>query len=87
MRQKLGEGRAKIVQCLLFTLDAAPSLADLSISPPIFRKEVNNYEPPHFSVGTPNKGQVIFRPIGNYSPESLSKIDCIEIMNLEGNTL
>ena len=51
----LGIETAEIVMDLLFYLDAAPTLADLSEAPPVLRDQIIREQAPLFTVGVSTK--------------------------------
>ncbi|OSQ49811.1 MULTISPECIES: hypothetical protein [Roseobacteraceae] len=80
----LGIESADRVKDLLFFLDAAPTLADLSESPPVLRRQVAEDLPPSFSVGKAGNGQVLFRPQSFFEGQQLHDIDRISVISVGG---
>lgn len=84
MRQTLGADTAKIVQRLLRILEAAPSVSGLSSQPPIRRRQIDETDPPQFSVGMPGTGQVLFQQTLETGSNRSPKISCITILTIGG---
>jgi len=80
----LGAESADRVKDLLFFLDAAPTLAALSESPPVLRRQMATDLPPSFSVGKAGNGQVLFRPHSFYDGQPLHDIDSISVISVGG---
>lgn len=80
----LGDEAAENVKDLLYFLDAAPTLADLSTSPPVLRKKLAEKSLPSFSVGRSGKGQVLFKPRGFRVGQSLRDIKSINVISVGG---
>ena len=80
----LGDATAERVKDLLYFLDAAPTLADLSTSPPVLRNKMSEKFPPAFSVGRPGAGQVLFKPRGFQSGQDLRDIESINVISVGG---
>tara|TARA_R110002167_G_scaffold94784_1_gene252756 strand:- start:1272 stop:1589 length:318 start_codon:yes stop_codon:yes gene_type:complete len=80
--QALGEEAADKVQDLLFYLVAAPTLADLSKSPPVMRDKRPSQRSTEFTVGQAGNGQVLFRPKNPNQSLQLNDIDCISVISV-----
>lgn len=80
--QMLGEEAADKVKDLLFYLDAAPTLADLSKSPPIMRDQRPSQKLPQFTVGRAGNGQVLFQPKDKSVRVELNEIDSISVISV-----
>ena len=83
--QTLGSDAAEKVKDLLFYLDAAPTLADLSKYPPVFRDEVIAETVPQFTVGKAGAGQVLFQPHGYAKGQDLRRIENVSIISVGGS--
>jgi len=80
--KSLGIETGERVMDLLHFLDAAPTLADLSTSPPILRKKRKGFRPAHYSVGREGDGQVLLVP---KTPASdLAKVESVSIISVGG---
>jgi len=86
LRETFGEKLALHVQRILWSLDAAPNLAELSASPPISRRRIERGSRPAFAVGPDGPGQILFKSDIGAEPQTLSEIDCIKIYDIEGTT-
>lgn len=82
--QTLGNDAASKVKALLFVLDAAPTLADISKSPPILRDQIPAKKTPQFTVGRAGSGQVLFQPDGFVEGQNLSDIDSVNVISVGG---
>lgn len=80
--QTLGEEAADKVKDLLFYLDAAPTLADLSKSPPVLRDRRPSHRSPQFTVGRAGNGQVLFQPKELTSSIELNRVDSISVISV-----
>ena len=80
--QALGEEAADKVQDLLFYLDAAPTLADLSKSPPVMRDKRPSQRSTEFTIGQAGNGQVLFRPKDPSQGFQLNDIECINVISV-----
>lgn len=80
----LGEDAAENVKDLLFYLDAAPTLADLTRSPPILRDQVPSQDSPLFTVGKAGTGQVLFRPTKKGIGQVLADIRSVSVISVGG---
>lgn len=80
--QTFGHETAEKVKDLLYQLDAAPTLADLSSLPPILRNQFSEEIPPLFTVGKAGKGQVLFQPYGYRKGQNLRDIDSIDVISV-----
>lgn len=78
----LGEDAADKVKDLLFFLDAAPTLADLSRAPPVLRDQRQAHSAPQFTVGRAGSGQVLFQPRDAKSGMDLGRIDRISVISV-----
>lgn len=79
-----GDETAERVKDLLYYLDVAPTLADLSTSPPVLRDKVTDKSPPTFSVGRAGKGQVLFKPRAFQAGQKLRDIESINVISVGG---
>ena len=84
LRTVFGADVAILVQRILWSLDAASNLAELSPLPPISRRRIGNGNPPVFAVGSEGIGQVVFRPDADYLANDLSEIEKIQIIQIGG---
>jgi hypothetical protein len=84
LTKALGDEAAESVKDLLYFLDAAPTLADLSTSPPVLRDQVTEKSPPSFSVGRAGKGQVLFKPRAFQTGQKLHDIESINVISVGG---
>lgn len=82
LRQTFGNKLAICVQRLLWVLDAAPTLADISSSPPISRRFISDGDPPIYAVGPQGPGQILLAPMEPYEAED--RIDRVTIYDIEG---
>jgi hypothetical protein len=85
LQSHLGHDTAGNVMDLLFFLDAAPTLDDLSELPPISRCELSSAGPMQFSVGRIGDGQILFESIAPGKSSKLSDIDRIKIRKIAGS--
>lgn len=83
--QSLGYDTADKIKDLLHYLDVAPTLADLSVSPPILRNQRAKQVPPFFTVGRAGKGQVLFQPYSYTKGQELYEIDSINVISVGGS--
>lgn len=83
--QTLGGDAAEKVKTLLFFLDAAPTLADLSKSPPILRNQIPEKRVPLFTVGKAGSGQVLFQPHGYTEGQQLNDIESVSVISVGGS--
>lgn len=83
--QTLGNDAATKVKALLFFLDAAPTLADLSKSPPVLRDQMPARPMPLFTVGKAGSGQVLFQPDGYVEGQNLKDIESICVISVGGS--
>ena len=82
LAQILGSDIAENVKDLLYYLDAAPTLADLSRSPPILRKQKTSQIPHSYSVGRAGRGQVLFYSLSQTNRQVLTEIESINIISV-----
>lgn len=80
-----GSEIAEKVKDLLFYLVAAPTLADLSRSPPVLRDQISDQLVPQFTVGKAGNGQVLFQPHEYIAGQNLSGIENINIISVGGS--
>lgn len=83
--QTLGKDAAERVKDLLFYLDAAPTLADLSKSPPILKDQRPTQQTPLFTIGKAGSGQVLFQPYGYTKGQDLNGIESVSIISVGGS--
>lgn len=86
-RQKLHKAfgpDAPVVRLTLFSLDAAPTLADISHSPPLSRRLLNDKNPPTFSVGGHGLCEILFLPDTNPLTSNPAEINQIRIIQVGG---
>jgi len=80
----LGEDAAENVKDLLYYLDAAPTLADLSKSPPVLRNQVVEQKRPMFTVGKAGTGQILFMPFEHRPDQGLDSIRSVSVISVGG---
>lgn len=83
---KFGRERAQEVIRTLWSLDAAPTLNDLSTSPPISRRAINGMNPPMYSAGSINQAKIFFLPDPQEIPKRLSDVKAITITRIGGTS-
>ena len=84
LHQAFGAELAIIAQRLLWSLDAASSVADLSSLPPLFCRRIDDGDPPTYSVGSKGKIQILFHPDQGESNYLALKINKIRIIKIGG---
>ena len=84
LQETFGDRLALHVQRILWSLDAAPNLADVSASPPVSRRRVDKGSPSTFAVGPNGPGRIYFRADMEPEPQTLSEIERIKIYDIEG---
>lgn len=82
--QALGKDTAENVKDLLFYLDAAPSLADLSKSPPILRSQIPAPTKPMFTVGKVGSGQILFQPLNYQHGQGVNDVRSVSVISVGG---
>ena len=84
MRRALGEGFARNIQRMLFMIDAAPTMADLPTAAPVSRARVDEDDPPRFSIGERDAGQILVQAYPPAAHVELDEIDSVCIMAVGG---
>lgn len=82
--QALGKDTAENVKDLLFYLDAAPTLADLSKSPPVLRDQIPAATNPMFTVGKAGSGQILFQPINYQQGQEVGDVRNVSVISVGG---
>lgn len=84
--QTLGNDAGSKVKALLIFLDAAPTLADLSKSPPILRDQIpTKKQAPLFTIGRAGSGQVLFQPNSFVEGQTLNDINSVCVLSVGGS--
>lgn len=84
--QTFGSEAGSKLKALLLFLDAAPTLADLSMSPPVLRDQVAaKKQVPLFTIGKAGSGQVLFQPTSYVSGQTLNDIESVCVVTVGGS--
>lgn len=82
LRDTFGDNTALNLQRLLWSLKAAPSLADVSSAPPVARRCIEEGAIPVFAAGPSGSAHLVFTPIGEF--DALESITSITIQDIKG---